>query len=62
MLRLGAKCYAWEVQKPLILLICYAVTLGKPFLGGLGGKVPERFPGTDMLAPKKDKVAATSRR
>src|SRR4051812_15846897 len=44
MLRLGGKCYAWEkrcyaweVRKPLILLVCYAVTLGKAIFRGAGG-------------------------
>src|SRR4051812_25923907 len=40
MLRLGGKCYTWEVQKPLIALVCYGVTLGKAVFGGVrGGKV-----------------------
>ncbi len=39
MLRLGEQCYAWEVPKPLILLVCYAVTLGKAIFGrGRGRK------------------------
>src|SRR4051812_43302278 len=45
MLRLGGKCYtwvrqcyAWEVQKPLISLVCYGVTLGKAVFGGVRGE------------------------
>src|SRR4051812_9125048 len=55
MLRLGSncyawdkRCYAWEMQKPLILLVCYAVTLGKAIFGGVPGG---RFNFTESLHP-----------